>query len=93
MARIRLPLATAAVGVGAAAPTYSEVSGTYQPTVPGKVDAHGVLPGVLLSDPSLANVTVLVDVPDEDVTNGQLDSAKIKARYPTHPLVTSGAIK
>lgn len=90
MVRIRIPLTLLAAGIGAALPTYSEVRGSYQPVTPGKVTADGIAPGVALSDPILGQVTVLVDVPDEDCTNGQPDPVKIKARYPTHPLVTSG---
>jgi hypothetical protein len=55
--------------------------------------ADGIKSGILLGNPLLAQVTTLVDVPDEDCTAGALDPAKVKARYPTHPLVTSGAIK
>lgn len=90
MVRIRLPLVTGVGGFQAAAPSFQEVPGSYQGIAAGKVDAHGVLAGVPIGDPALANATVLVDVPDEDVTNGQLDNAKIKARYPDHWMVRAG---
>lgn len=93
MAQIRLPLVLGVGAVQAAAPSFQEVPGTYLPLVGGKVSANGVLPGVSLGDPALQGVTVLVNVPDEDVTNGALDVNKIKARYPNHWLLTSGAIK
>lgn len=92
MQRIRLPIAIVG-SLQAAAPTFTEVPGSYLPITAGKVDANGILSGVLLSDPILAQVTVLVDVPDDDCTNGKLDPAKVATNYPKHPLILSGAIK
>lgn len=92
MARLRLPIAIIN-GYQAATPAFTEVPNSWQPVTAGKVSAGGILAGLLVSDPVLAQVTVLVDVPDADVTNGQLDPVKIKDRYPNHPLVLSGAIK
>jgi hypothetical protein len=92
MARIRLPLVTASNGIGAAAPTFREVPGSYQ-VDPLVGTPSGIKVGILLGDPKLAAATVLVDVPDEDVTDGKLDPVKVRTRYPNHPLVTSGTIK
>lgn len=90
MVRVRVPVGVVGNGYGALFPSYSMVPGSWQPVVAGKVGPDGVPVGVLLNDPVIAQLTVLVDLPDEDCTNGQPDKAKIKARYPTHPLVTSG---
>lgn len=92
MARVRLPIALLGNSIGAAAPSFIEVNGSYLGD-PSVCYAGGIKAGVLLGNPLLAAVTVLADVPDEDVTNGALDPAKVKARYPNHPLVLSGAIK
>ena len=93
MARIRVPVVLGPTGLQHAAPTGSMVSGSWQPVVSGKSTADGVLVGVVLGDPALQGMTVQVDVPDEDVTNGALDPVKVKARYPGHWLITSGVIK
>lgn len=93
MARIRVPVILGAGGLTVAAPTYNMVQDSWLPVVPGKSHANGVVNGVTLGDPALNGITVMVDVPDEDVTNGALDTVKVKARYPAHWLITSGVIK
>ncbi len=91
MARIRVPMATGIGGIQAIAPTFQEVPGSYQGD-PAVCDKNGIKAGVALNNPLLGGVTVLVDVPDEDVTGAALDAAKIKQRYPTHYLVVNHTI-
>lgn len=93
MMRTRLPLVAVGNSIGAAAPTFIMVPGSILPLVAGVSTPDGLAPGIALSHPALASATVLVDVPDEDCTNGEYDHAKVVRRYPNHPLVTSGAIK
>lgn len=93
MARIRVPLVLGPNGLHPVAPTFVEVAGSYTPNVPAKADANGVMVGVALGDPAVAGVTVMVDVPDDEVTGGKYDTATVKAKYPNHWLVTSGVIK
>lgn len=95
MARIRLAIVTGLRGPQAAAPTYAEVPGSYQAADPTVLTSGGIKAGIPLGDPRLAGVTVLADVPDEDVNAAKdgLDPAAIKRRYPEHFLVTSGTIK
>lgn len=92
MARIRLSMAITGTAIGAAAPSFIEVPNSYQGD-PSVCNSGGLKTGILLSNPLIGAVTVLVDVPDEDVTNGTLDPVKVKARYPNHPLVVNGTIK
>lgn len=82
----------AGYGLQALAPSYVEVPNSYQGD-PAVCTPSGVKFGVSLGDARLQGVTVLVDVPDEDVTNNVIDIAKVKQRYPNHPLIASGAIK
>lgn len=93
MARITVPLVIGTAGVQAKAVSFQEVPGSYQPITLGKVDKNGVLLGVALGDPSLANVTVDVIVPDDEVTNGKYDAQKVSAKYPNHWLIMQGIIK
>lgn len=93
MVRVRLPVAAWPNAFGAAAPTFTMVPGSFLPVTPGVLGADGPPPGVLIAALAGVNPTVLVDVPDEDCTNGALDPAKVKARYPNHPLVVNGTIK
>lgn len=93
MARLRLPLGMIGNGVGAIAPTFVLVPGSFQPVTPNVLGPDGPLTGVALSALAGINATVLADVPDEDVSNGQLDPQKVKARYPDHPYVKNGTIK
>lgn len=93
MARLRLPLVFGPNALQAAAPTHQLVPGSLQPVTPAKTNADGVLLGVSPGDPALQGISVLADVPDEDVTNGALDPQKIKQRYPDHFLVRNGIIK
>lgn len=91
MAQVRVPLVVGIGGIQAAVPSFSEVKGSYQPIVAGKVNSNGVLAGVSLGDPALQGVTVLVDVPDDEVNpDGSLNAARIRAKYPDHFLTRQG---
>lgn len=67
-------------------PTYTMVAGTVLPVVPGKTTADGILRGVAPDDAALANLSVIVEIPDDTPMAGdQVDPAKMRRRYKEHP--------
>lgn len=86
MSKIRVPLVVGIGGIQAAVPTGRMSESSFTPLIPGKVTKDGILAGVSIGDPQLANVTVEVDVPDDDLTDDKtaLDPVKLRKRYPGH---------
>jgi len=69
-------------------PTFTMVPSSWQPLIPGKVDKDGVLSTqpdgkpVVLTPAEKAQLTCEVIVPGDEVDDkGQLDKAKIRAKY------------
>lgn len=95
MVQIRLKYVLGDRGLQLAAPSYQMIEGSHQPITAGVNNANGLLPGISIGDPRLANITVLAEVPPSDVNaaGDALDPSKVTARYPNHFLVTNGAIK
>jgi len=95
MARIRVkvqPPDGDSLGYHVHLPTYTMVPGSWQPLIPDKVDKDGVLAkmpdgkDVELSAAEKAQLTVDVDVPDDEVDDqGRLSLEKIRVKYRGQP--------
>jgi hypothetical protein len=68
-------------------PTYAMIADTLEPVIPGLTDKNGVLIAADPKDPQLAQITVLVEHPDEyaDENTGLLSPFQIRRHHREHP--------